>query len=189
MRSFSRFVGTAAWTFIALCQSVGGQEPAPSPTPQRAQRILAVGHVAFLGQWQPSTTVGGLWQISLVPTRVVPGEFGEPSVIPPRWYLHTMASGGIAFHPADESQDITAAAYGQLGFIRRMDKAITALGPTSLVASSPRAYGAALRVEVMDNLGVQIGWVRLDESGRNRWLVSVDYFKKLCEDLGFGMIC
>jgi hypothetical protein len=48
------------------------------------------------------------------------------------------------------------------------------------------AWGAALRVEVADNIGVQTGWTRRTRTGENRVIFSVDVLRCLLEDLGLG---
>lgn len=174
---------------VAISSGVGAQHSGPAPIPHRTQRILAVGNVAFLGQWEPLVTAGGLWQLSLTRTRVGVDEFGAPRITPPKWYLHTLVSGGASFDPPSSNSDTKFVAHGQLGAARRTDTAITAWGGIVHLSSSPRSYGGAVRLEVMDNLGLEAGWVRLQPSDRDRLFVSVDYFKKLCEDLGFGLIC
>jgi hypothetical protein len=179
-----------AFVAVTISASVAkGQQPAHEPTPHRTQRILAVGNLVFLGQWEPITTVGGLWQVSLRRTRVERDEFGAPRITPPRFYLHTLLSGGASFDPPASRRDVAAAAHAQLGVVRRNDSAFTAWGPLLHFSSSPRSFGGAFRVEVMDNIGVEVGVAHLTKDDRNRLVISIDYFKKLCEDLGFGTTC
>lgn len=165
------------------------QVVAPPPEPYRPQRILAIGNVAFLGQWEPLTTVGGLWQISFEKTRIERDELGATLIIPPHWYLHTLLSGGVAFDPAESSKSVAPTAYGQLGFVRRIDSPVTALGPTISMSSTPRSIGGAFRFEVMDNLGLQVGWTNIKGVRGPRFMVSVDFFRRLWGDIGLAETC
>jgi hypothetical protein len=174
---------------LSVAALAEGQQPGPAPTPHRTQRVLAVGNVVFIGQWKPLATVGGLWQLSLTRTRVGRDEFGAARITPPRWYVHTLLAGGASFDPPDSEHDVTATAHAQLGVVRRNDSALTAWGPVLHFSSSPRSFGGAFRVEVMDNLGIELGLAHLNQVDRNRLMISIDYFKKLCQDLGFGHAC
>jgi hypothetical protein len=165
------------------------QDPGPSAEPQRSQRVLLVGSAVFEGQWKPLTTAGVLYQLSLTRFRVGRDELGVTTISPPRWYLHTLVSGGVAFDAQGSGKELAITAQGQLGVVRREDSPITAWGPVVHASSTPRAFGFAMRAELMDNIGLSVGVVTIRGVDGHRLMVSIDYFRKICEDLGFGWLC
>jgi hypothetical protein len=114
---------------------------------------------------------------------------GVLRITPPRTYLHTALTGGASFDPLSRDDGVQATAYGQLGFVRRTDTFVTAWGLAAQGILEPAAVGAALRAELLDNLGLQLGYVGVRNERGGRFLVSIDYFKKICEDLGVGWLC
>ncbi len=141
--------------------------------------------------------MGWLYQVSLRPARTsyetvietVVGDDGTlqqqsfPSVLthyPPRWYLHGLVSGGVA----RQDGEWDGSGYLQVGILRRQDsKLLKFWGPAIQGILEPRGLGPVLRFEIMDNLGLQAGWIFLEE-GDDRLFLSIDYFRIILEDLG-----
>ena len=179
------------WLVItAVPLTLGGQpKPPPAPKPYHSQRLLVIGNAVFVGQWKPVTTAGGLWQISTRPARPHRLPAGDLLWDTPDWYVHTSLTGGAAFSPAGSARKVAFTGFGQLGLVRRIDSFVTAWGIAAQAMNAPRAAGGALRAEIMDNIGLQLGYIGVAHESGGRLLVSIDYFKKLCDDLGFGWVC
>jgi hypothetical protein len=155
---------------------------APTPaSPMRYHRGLLVGNLAFVDDPRPTVTAGGLYQLSLLPSEIRQGPEcgGLGCVQPPRLYGHLLASGGATFDSYDY------AALLQAGLVYRLDsKVLTAAGVVAQGALPKRGLGPALRVEVMHNIGVQVGWLFFNNPNRdNGPFISIDYLYTLFDDL------
>lgn len=156
---------------------------APDLPEARAHRALATGGATFAGTIRPALLVGGLYQISLTPVRSVREE-GILVRRLPSWYLHLSASAGWSF--AREPDDGPVAA-GAVGVVRRPDHwPVSAIGPVATAMVGPGAWGAALRVELADNIGVQAGWQRRTRNDQDVLVLSVDLMRCLLSDLELG---
>jgi len=179
--------GGAAALLAALLLATPAQAQVPPPTlpDARASRTLALGELIFPGSWRPGIAVGGLYQISLAPMRTVVDEGIQVRRVP-SWYLHLAATAGYGFDVDGEgSGGFTAK--GGAGLLHRPGPSLfSAAGPVLLATEGPRGWGAGLRGEVLDNIGVQMGWLRRTEVGGDRLLVSVDIMRCLLQDLGLG---
>ena len=171
---------------------MGQVEPAGPVTPDvRIQRFLAVGNLAFPAVRRPSLTGGALWQLSLAPIRTVT-EDGMAVRRPPSWYLHLLGTGGISFsaNPALEVDEhgVGLGAFGQVGVVRRIDPSpVSAAGLALQGMVGPRGIGPVARVELLDNIGVQLGWMTFPGRDRKAGLfVSVDAMRCILRDLELG---
>lgn len=160
---------------------------APELPDQRASRTLALGELSFMGEVRPWVLVGGLHQVSFRPIRTVPDEDGIQVRRLPSAYLHLAAAGGWSFErdPAGG-----AVARVGIGLVQRIQPTpVSALGPVAGVTFGERSYGLGLRAELLDNIGVQVGWVHRDRGSRDRVQVSVDALHCILQDLGFIQHC
>jgi hypothetical protein len=175
--------------FLLLLAVPGRGEAQVSPElPEaRASRSLLLGEVTFLGTSRPAVLVGALYQLSLRPSRSVLDEDGIRVRQMPSTYLHLTASGGWSFE-----RDPGGGALARLGagVVHRIQPTpISALGPVAGVSFGERSYSLAVRTELLDNIGVEVGWVHRDRGGRNRLLVSVDALHCILQDLGLIQHC
>jgi hypothetical protein len=175
--------------FLLLLAVPGRGEAQVSPElPEaRASRSLLLGEVTFLGTSRPAVLVGALYQLSLRPSRSVLDEDGSRVRQMPSTYLHLTASGGWSFE-----RDPGGGALARLGagVVHRIQPTpISALGPVAGVSFGERSYSLAVRTELLDNIGVEVGWVHRDRGGRNRLLVSVDALHCILQDLGLIQHC
>lgn len=169
---------------------IGPAGPASPVTPDvRIQRFLAVGNLAFPAVRRPSLTGGAIWQISLQPIRTVV-EDGMQVRRPPSWYLHTLATGGLSFDsdPSEEDPSVGIGAFGQVGIIRRIDPSMVSSAGVALQGMlGPRGIGPVLRVELLDNIGIQVGWMTFANDDRKDGLfVSIDAMRCILSDLELG---
>lgn len=164
--------------------------PTPPVTPDvRIQRLLAVGNVAFPAVRRPSLTGGMLWQLSLSPIRTVT-EDGMQVRRPPSWYLHTQATAGVSFdsNPGEEEDALGFGAFAQLGLVRRIDPTpISSAGVALQGMLGPQGLGPVLRVELLDNIGIQVGWITFPGNDRKDGLfLSIDAMRCILKDLELG---
>jgi hypothetical protein len=155
----------------------------PKPvSPKRHHRLLLIGNLAFVNDARPSVAVGGIYQLSLLPSEIRHGPEcgGLGCETLPHLYGHLSASGGASFDRLDY------AAFVQAGLIYRLDSTLfTAAGVVAQGAMPWRGLGPVARVEIMHNLGIQFGWLFFDSPHRNDGpFVSVDYLYGLFGDLG-----
>jgi hypothetical protein len=156
------------------------QQPAPFP-----QRFLAIGGVTYFEA--TSLNAGFLWQHALHRPREVVTPLGNTEVTNPRLYLHVLATAGGRILGDDGGGAFRA--FGQVGIARRNDSAkLTTSALVAQAALTPRAFGPAARVEVMDNIGVQAGWL-FARGGGNGVFISVDYMSGLFCDLNLAPGC
>ncbi len=146
--------------------------------PVTPTRLLAVGQISrFRGG--NALGAGFLFQPALTPTRIEVTETGRRIEQAPRWYLHTLATAGVG-----RGEEERWRASAQLGVIRRNDSAlITASGLAAQALLVPRALGPVARAEILDNLGVQAGWLFVRE-GDGAVYVAIDYMRNILSDLG-----
>lgn len=151
----------------------------PEVSGQHKSRFLAVGNVAMV-DWSKSTTAGFLYQHSLTKSRMEVMPAGNRVEVNPRWYLHMLATGGTRLR----SDGVEFAGLGQLGLAHRNDSpTFTTVALVGQGIYNPRAYGPAARVEIMDNIGVQAGWV-FYRGGGSALFLSADYLRDILADLG-----
>jgi hypothetical protein len=182
MRRFVLSVVLAAAMLVPLAAEA---QTAPTLPDARASRFLVLGDLSFPGSWRPAVGVGGLYQISLAPMRSVI-EDGFQSRTVPNWYLHLSATAGYGWDVDGENSG-GLAVKGGVGLLRRgVFAPFSALGPVAIAMDGPRAWGAALRGEIADNIGLQAGWVRRDDSSGDGLFVSVDFMRCLLQDLGLA---
>ncbi len=168
-----------------LAPRAGSAQVSPTLPDARASRFLVLGDVIFPGTVRPAVGIGGLYQISLAPMRTVV-EDGIQNRTVPNWYLHLAATAGYGWD-VDGEDGGGLALKGGLGFLRRgVFSPFSALGPVALVMDGPRGWGAALRGEIADNIGLQAGWIRRDDPSGNGLLISVDVMRCLLADLGLA---
>ena len=185
-----RFGGGRWVVLFLLVVAVPGVAEAqlPPELPEaRARRSLLLSEVTFLGTSRPAVLVGALHQLSLRPSRTVLDEDGIRVRQMPSTYLHLAVSGGWSFE-----RDPGGGVLARLGagVVRRIDPTpISALGPTAGITFGERSYGLALRTELLDNIGVEVGWVHLDRGSRNRLFLSVDALHCILQDLGLIQHC
>lgn len=162
---------------------------APTTPDVRIQRFLAVGNLAFPAVRRPSLTAGALWQLSLSPIRTVV-EDGMQVRRPPSWYLHTLATGGLSFDsdPSKTDPSVGIGAFGQVGLVRRIDPSmVSSAGLAVQGMLGPRGIGPVVRVELLDNIGIQLGWMAFANNERKDGLfISIDALRCILEDLGLG---
>jgi hypothetical protein len=179
-------LGGRRWAVLLLLvltlPGVAEAQVAPELPEARASRSLLLSEVTFLGTARPAVLVGGLHQLSLRPSRTVLDEDGIRVRQMPATYLHLAASGGWSF---ERDPGGGALARLETGVVHRIQPTpISALGPVAGVSFGERSYSLALRTELLDNIGVELGWVHGDRGGRNRILLSVDALHCILQDLG-----
>lgn len=181
---------------IGLVVTLSGQahalnEPRPSPS-VHPQRLLATAALVFNDTWIPaSAMLGGLYQVSVLGTSVSaepcpedmgPGLSCGERVEAPSLYLHF---GGHAGYQGVGERGVFG--LGEAGLVvRRGSETLSWLTSAGLVAGAlvPQARaGPMLRLEIMDNIGVE-GGVLLDGRGDVFWFAAIDYFAELLSDLG-----
>jgi hypothetical protein len=162
----------------------------------RGRRALHIGNVSFYDSWKPILTAGSLAQISLKRAEVgykligdstiVDGEIvftvidSLPTVTPPRWYAHFLLTTGMKV----TDDGIDASGFSQIGLLRRTGSGIGRFwGLAAQYVESPRALGPVARIEIMDNVGLQVGWLWNTEDSGEGIYASIDYFGRLFEDL------
>lgn len=161
-----------------LFSTVKGQSDGSGLIPQRSKRILMIGNATFLNQWNPTITTGAVYQISLRKPQIVKGEFEQDIIMPPRFYGHFLLSGGINGDYDDY------AILGQIGILRRMDSPTFTFFGFALQGVLPdKAFGPVVRVEIIDNIGLQTGILFYSERDEMGIFVSIDYFRELFSDL------
>lgn len=156
---------------------------APEPvSPKRHHRVLLIGNLAFVNDARPSVAVGGIYQLSLLPSEIRHGPEcgGLGCEALPHLYGHLSASGGASFDQLDY------AAFVQAGLIYRLDSTLfTAAGVVAQGAMPWRGLGPVARVEIMHNVGFQFGWLFFDSPHHNDGaFVSIDYLYDLFSDVG-----
>lgn len=181
----------AAWTAalvailgLAGAPSARGQVAPPAMESSHTWRTLPTFDLAFPARWGPSLTGGGLVQVSLRTDRVSTEE-GFRVVRPPTWYFHAMGTAGLSLDE-DGDGDAGLAASLALGFLGRVDPTpISSAGAVVEGRWGPRGIAPAIRVELLDNVGAQIGWIFVaEEDGDDGLFVSVDAMRGLLADLG-----
>jgi len=161
-----------------LFSTVKGQSDGSSFTQPRSKRILMIGNVTFVNQLNPAITTGALYQISLRKPQITKGEFGQDIITPPRFYVHFLLSGGINGDYDDY------AILGQIGILRRMDSPkFTFFGFAFQSVFPDPAFGPVVRVEIIDNIGLQTGILYYSERDEMGLFVSFDYFREIFSDL------
>lgn len=159
----------------------------------RSHRHMAVGNVAFLTGLRPAVHGGYLLQTSLARSRTHTDEFGVPTIQPPRWYAHVLASGGWSFD-ADGHGRGGATALGQLGLVRRLDTeralGVARVGLAAQGSLAPEGYGLVTRWGLFHgNAAVSLGWMRFPERADDRFVISVDLLRCILQDLGLVGRC
>lgn len=168
-----------------LAPRAGMAQVAPTLPDARASRFLALGDVIFPGTVRPAVGIGGLYQISLAPMRTLM-EDGFQTRTVPNWYLHLSATAGYGWD-VDGEEGGGLALKGGAGVLRRgVFSPFSALGPVALVMDGPRGWGAALRGEIADNIGLQAGWIRRDDPSGDGLFISIDVMRCLLQDLGLA---
>ncbi|HEX7120636.1 MAG TPA: hypothetical protein VF212_17720 [Longimicrobiales bacterium] len=162
---------------------------APNAEPVRPSRFLAVGSLARV-ESSTALSTGFLYQLAFRDARVERGPAGNLVQTNPRWYAHFLASAGAA----RVSGEYGFAGFAQLGVARRSDHStFTALALAAQAIYAPVAFereghdaalGPVARVEIMDNLGVQAGWVFGE--GESGVFLSLDYMRDILRDLGLA---
>ncbi len=155
----------------------------PKPVnPQRYQRVLLIGNLAFVNDARPSVAGGALYQFSLLRSAVRHGPEcgGLGCEALPHLYGHLSASGGASFDELDY------AAFVQAGLVYRLDSTLfTAAGVVAQGAMPWRGLGPVARVEIMHNVGLEFGWLFFDHPHHDNGIfVSVDCLYTLFDDLG-----
>lgn len=179
---------------VLLCSlpsAASALNPPVAAEPTRDTRTLLVADVSCFETWTPAVTAGGIFQVSLGRSEITHGpDCGNACITPPEWYLHVGASGGIL-----GSTD-RYAALGAIGLVQRP-------GPTSFLAPSfitsrgmvvqslmpDKAIGPAVRIELMDNIGLQVGALKLIDRRPIGFFLSIDLMACLLRDLGFEKTC
>jgi len=179
--SMRRQAGALTACVLLLAGLVAGSaaQVPPDIAPQYKSRFLAVGNLALVG-WAKTTTAGFVYQHSLTPSRIEVMPAGNRVETSPRWYLHLLATSGTRLR----SDGVELAGFGQLGLARRNDHpTFTTIALVGQGIYNPRAYGPAARVEIMDNIGLQTGWV-FYRGGGSTLFISADYLRDILSDLG-----
>ena len=172
---------------ILAVPGVAEAQVPPELPEARASRSLFLSEVTLLGTSRPAVLVGALHQLSLRPSRTVMDEDGIRVRQMPSTYLHLVASGGWSFE-----RDPGGGALARLGagVVHRIQPTpVSALGPVAGVSFGERSYSLALRTELLDNIGVEVGWVHRDRGSQNRFLLSVDALHCILQDLGLIQHC
>ena len=173
---------------VALAAPGVAEAQVPPELPEaRASRSLFLSEVTFLGTSRPAVLLGALHQLSLRPSRTVMDEDGIRVRQMPSTYLHLVASGGWSFE-----RDPGGGALARLGagVVHRIQPTpVSALGPVAGVSFGDRSYSLALRTELLDNIGVEVGWVHRDRGSQNRLLLSVEALHCILQDLGLIQHC
>jgi hypothetical protein len=186
-----RAVAAAAVATAALAAVPGRSWGVNDPVvvkPEHPARTLLTGGLVFLDSWRPLTPqLGGFFQIAVFPTKVTAGPAGSQEIEAPHLYLHAGAAAGYRFTQPDPRL------YG-LGAVGPLWRTagegpsalgwLTELGVLAGVVWPQRQIGPLVRIEIMDNIGIQggplFGW-----SGRETGaVVGIDYMRDLFHDLG-----
>lgn len=184
-------LGRGCWGLLLLLilsvpEMVAAQVPPELPE-ARASRSLLLSEITFLGTSRPAVLVGALHQLSLRPSRTILDEDGIRVRQMPSTYLHVVASGGWSFEKDPGGGPLARLGAGVVHRIQPTP--ISALGPVAGVSFGERTYNLALRTELLDNIGVEVGWVHRARGGRNRLLLSVDALHCILQDLGLIQHC
>ncbi len=169
----------------------------------RGKRSLLINNVAFLDSFHPVITAGSLLQISfrkahgdtaIVIDLDIDDETGaiSPDTIvtfnsyaAPSYYMHLLHTSGIATG-GDESG---AVGYLQLGVLKRRESKFPRfVGIAAQAIYEPWRAGPVVRMEIMDDIGINFGWMFDDDDDDDDEgvYVSLDYFIKLLEDLNLS---
>lgn len=168
--------GRAVLLLLLGAAPAAAQQPV-EVEPQHVTRTLGVGQLARFGG-ETEATAGLLYQRSLTPSRIELAPTGGRIEHPPRLYLHALATAG-----AGTGDDLFRAT-AQLGIIRRNDHhLLTASGIAAQALLAPRALGPVARAELLDNVGLQVGWLFRRHGGDGVYL-SIDYMRDILSDLG-----
>ncbi len=191
-------IRSTPFRFAALLALGVGMGPvvaaAQSPEePVRPIRHMGVGNVAFLNTWDPALHAGYMIQPAFTRTRVVTGEFGQPEVIPPQWYLHTLASMGWA-RDVDGTGETGLSGVGQLGVIRRLRSdgpiGIARVGVAAQGSWAPRGLGPVARIELFNgNLALSAGYMRFRAPREDGFVLNIDALRCILQDLGLVSNC
>jgi hypothetical protein len=175
---------------FAMCVVAGPARALNAPVlvkPKHPKRLLVTGGLVFLDSWKPLTPqLSGFFQIALCPTQVSGGN-GSPQIIDaPHLYLHIGASTGYRFLQSGTS----FYGLGQLGALWRTGGEgigwLTEAGLVGALAWPERQAGPMLRIEIMDNIGLQGGPLFGWDGHGNGVLVGIDYMRDLLRDLGIS---
>lgn len=183
-----------AWLIAALSLLVLPPSVAAQDVPElRSYRHMAVGNLSFLAGVRPALHGGYLAQVSLARSRTTTGQFGVPTVHPPRWYAHFLAAGGWSFD-RDGEGDAGLAGLGQLGLVRRLDSegplTLGRIGLATQGSLAPTGYGVVTRWGLFyGNAAVSAGWMRFPDAGGDRLVVNVDLLRCILQDLGLVPRC
>lgn len=154
----------------------------PKPAvPMYYHRGLAIGNVAFVDDEFPSVTAGLLYQFSAWRSMVTRGPEcgGLGCVTAPQLYLHSLLTAGAV---SSSSEEYTV--FGQLGVVyRTTESLVSSVGLVAQGVQPERALGPVLRVELLDNVGLQAGWLLFDRRDQGGFFVSIDYLSTLFDDL------
>lgn len=171
---------TAVFLIILLIQfksdvSIAQDLPKPSQ-PNHPKRLLVIGNMAFFDSWTPSVTAGTLFQVSFKKTKIETGQFGNEVILPPSLYAHLLASGGMEGFFDDYELFL------QFGANYRLNaETFKFMGIVAQAVLPEKSLGPVLRLEILDNIGVQAGYLfGKDHKGI---FVSIDFFKTLFSDL------
>lgn len=160
---------------LVSIQLTYAQEKPPSAEPHHTDRTLLITNLIFCNSLKPSISAGGFYQISLCKTSVSSGDHGEQIITPPRLYFHVLGSG--SYNSRNEKLGFT----GSSGLLYRTDATFgKMLGVVLQVATADAKYGPALRCEIMDNIGIQAGYLFGDDKSV---FFSLDLFADVCKDL------
>ena len=178
----------ATLTILSVADRSYGAKAAPKAVPRHYHRTLWTAGASWEGGLgQASALLSGLYQFSLFPSTVLDDPLGGQDVTAPSLYLHV---GGALGGKALPWSERTVFGLGHLGILDRpaghgLPNWVSSLGPTGVVSTlSAFGIGPTLRIEIMDNIGVQVGAIYVPS--RSAWypFVSLDYFRNLFEDLG-----
>lgn len=156
---------------------------AAAPSAADAQVSWRV-QTAWLDAWEPAVALGADYRVPLGGSALPePGGDGPMIVETGNWVLMTQLSVGVTFAETGHG-DVSPTALGSLGVLRRLDGVVDRAGVVAFGAVRPEALGPMVRVEAMDALGLQAGWVwLLDSGGRDGPAVTVDVSIGFLSDL------
>lgn len=142
-------------------------------------RLLVVTGAAWNQRPEPDFTAGAIFQLSLAKTHVWRDANGE-HIEGPHYFLHAGASVGHNVFSPTRTEGL-----GALGVVYRPDQwpaAITSIGLVGVGSIPDPALGPAVRVELLDLIGLQAGPVFRD--GTVYAFVSIDAMFGLLRDVG-----
>jgi len=185
---------TAFWMSTAVLAQVTQEDV--ETLKRRGRRALQIGNIAVYDSWDTIYTTGSIAQLSVrgahveyttttdsvvTPTGIKVHTTPEiVAVRPPTMYLHFLLSTGAAVSDADW----TVSGYTQVGLLQRTEKKFARFwGIAAQYVQSPQAIGPVARLEILDNVAVQTGWLWNTDDAGDGFFASIDYFGRLFEDL------